>query len=359
MIQLGNRKIAKTGLQKPYLIAEIGVNFYDIAESEKIDPFDAATLMIDEAKKAGCDAVKFQAYKAHRIASKYAKPIWDTSIIEERSQIKLYEQYDKFDLEDYEELKQHANKKNVQFLATLFDEKFVDDLDLDIYKIASLDLTNYPLIKKIAKNNKPILLSTGASQTEEIYRAIRWIKEEGNNKIIPLHCVLSYPTDSKDANLGYIKFLDETLKYPVGYSCHVVPKPGMPHLITAWLLGAKVIEKHFTLDKTLPGNDHYHAFNVEDGIKFNEQVEEIITLYGKDDSREIIESEKKARVNGRRCLFLKKDVKKDEKISLEKITAKRSAGVGIDASLIEMILGKRASNNLGKNEPLHFKDIII
>ena len=358
-ISLGSRKIYKTKFEEPYLIAEIGVNYYDVAKKEGLELVEAAKLMIDAAKDARCDAVKFQTYKAEQLASKYATAFWDRSLIKESNQIELYRKYDKLSMDEYRELIKYSQTKGVKFVTTVFSEDFVDIFDsyLSYYKVASADLTNYVLVKKIAKMKKPILLSTGASNMEEIVRAIRWIEEEGNSQIIPLHCVLSYPTSTENAYLGYIKHLDLSLPYPVGYSCHVVPEKGMPHLIWAWLLGAKVIEKHFTIDKTLPGNDHYHAFDVEDGKIFRETVKKIIKMYGTDLNRYLIPAEGIARKNARRSLFAKKTLNAGDVISLKNITAKRPAGVGINSEFAELIIGTKAKKKIEKDEPLKFEYI--
>lgn len=359
-IKIDDFKIYKNKFHRPYLIAEIGVNYYDIAKKEKIDLIEAAKLMIKGAKKAGCNAIKFQSYTAEKLASKYATAFWDTKIIKEKNQIQLYKKYDKLSKDEYIDLQYYAKKFNINFLTTVFDEDLVDELDdfLNTYKIASADLTNYILVKKIAKTEKTILLSTGAAKFKEIKRTIRWIEEEKNHNIIPLHCVLSYPTKNKDAYFGYIKNLDKQLAYPIGYSCHIIPEIGMPHLITAWLLGAKVIEKHFTLDKSLVGNDHYHAFDAEDGVLFNKEVKKILTLYGNDNKREIIDSEKIARKNARRSLFAKKRIKKGDLIKIDQITAKRPAGVGIDAEFASKIIGKIAKRDIDKDDPLNFRYFI-
>ena len=355
-IILGKTQIYKSKMHKPYLIAEIGVNYYDIAEKENIELIEAAKMMIDGAKEAGCNAVKFQTYKAEQLASKYATAFWDRNIIKESNQIELYKKYDKLNMDDYIELIKYSCNKGIDFVTTVFSEDYVDIFDesLSYYKVASADLTNYILIKRIAKTNKPVLLSTGASNMDEIVRAIRWIETEGNHAIIPLHCVLSYPTSSQDANLGYIKYLDSALPYPVGYSCHVVPIKGMPHVVWAWLFGAKIIEKHFTLDKNLPGNDHYHAFDVEDGKLFNKTIEQIIKMYGSDANRYILASEEMARKNARRSLFAKRDLKRGDIITIDDVTAKRPANIGIDVEFAELIIGKKIKKDVKEGDLLKF-----
>ena len=157
-------------MKKPFLIAEIGVNFYDIAEKENISDMDAAKLMIDEAKACGVDAVKFQSYKAETIASRNSPAYWDLSEEPTTSQFELFKKFDKFGADEYRELASYCKEVGIMFLSTPFDFESVDYLDefMDIYKISSSDLTNIPFIKYIASKNKPILLSTGASTLKEI-----------------------------------------------------------------------------------------------------------------------------------------------------------------------------------------------
>ena len=160
--------------------------------------------------------------------------------------------------------------------------EFVDILNplVPAFKVSSSDLNNKPLIEKICRTKKPIILSTGASSLKEIKETISWIKPS-RNLIIILHCTLNYPTRNLNANLGVIKTFNE--KFPkniIGYSDHTLPDKEMKNLTTAWLMGAKVIEKHFTDNKRKKGNDHYHSMDKKDLLKFNKNISEIITLYG-------------------------------------------------------------------------------
>ena len=277
----------------PFLIAEIGVNFYDIADKENISYMDAAKLMIDEASECGVNAVKFQSYKANTIASKDSPAYWDLSEEPTTSQYELFKKFDKFGEEEYRQLADYCKSKNIMFLSTPFDFESADYLDefMDIYKISSSDLTNIPFIKHIASKNKPILLSTGASTLNEIKNAVRAIEEISTVDIAIMHCVLSYPTAYEDANLSMIKDLAENFQdYEIGYSDHTKPDDNMLVLITAYNYGADIIEKHFTLDKTLKGNDHYHAMDPHDVRKFKEHVRFINKLKGRKDKQPLINS---------------------------------------------------------------------
>ena len=281
-------------LKKPYVIAEMGVNFYDTAKELNITPLEAAKLYIKEAKAVGIDAAKFQSYKANTIASKNSPSYWDLTKNPITSQYELFKQLDGFNRDDYAELHSYCQELDIDFLSTPFDYASADYLDefVDIYKISSSDITNLPFIRHIAKKGKPIYLSVGASYLSEVDEAVRAIKEEGNNEICLMHCVLSYPTKNEDANLNIISSLKKI--YPditIGFSDHTVPDPCMTILTAAYLLGAEIIEKHFTLDKTLPGNDHFHSGDPSDFKKAIENFELIQVISGQNE-KTVLECEK-------------------------------------------------------------------
>ena len=342
--------------KKPFLIAEIGVNFYDIAKKEGMSDMDAAKLMIDEAKACGVDAVKFQSYKAETIASHNSPAYWDLSEEPTTSQFELFKKFDKFGAEEYRELADYCREVGIMFLSTPFDFDSVDYLDefMDIYKISSSDLTNIPFIKYIAGKNKPILLSTGASTMKEIKDAVRAIEEVSTVDIAIMHCVLSYPTAYEDANLLMIKDLDKQFPdYEIGYSDHTKPDENMVILTTAYNYGAVILEKHFTLDKTLAGNDHYHAMDPSDVSKFRKNVEFLSKINGSSNKQPLI-CESSARREARRSIVAKKDIKKGKSISLEDVTFKRP-GTGISPSEIDSVIGKTANTDICEDTLIDFE----
>ncbi|MCI7291653.1 MAG: N-acetylneuraminate synthase family protein [Methanobrevibacter woesei] len=342
--------------KRPFLIGEIGVNFYDIAKKENITPMDAAKLMIKEAKNAGIDAVKFQTYKAEKIASKNSPAYWDLDEEPTTSQFKLFKKFDSFGPEEYRELADYCREVGIMFLSTPFDFEaieFLDDL-MDVYKISSSDLTNIPFIKAIALKNKPIILSTGASTLKEIKEAVNAIEEVSNVDIGLMHCVLSYPTKDEDANLLMIKDIKEQFKgYDIGYSDHTKPDDKMLILTTAYLYGANIIEKHFTLDKTLTGNDHYHAMDVDDVKTFNENIELINKIKGKKVKQPLV-CESLSRKEARRSIVASKNIKKGEKITKDNITFKRP-GTGISPSEAEEIIGMNANKDIDEDTLLTYE----
>lgn len=334
-------------MNKPYIIAEMGVNFFDTAREMNISPLDAAKLYIDKAAEVGIDCAKFQSYKAGTIVSKNSPAYWDITKEPTKTQYELFLKYDSFGKAEYRELCDYTHKKGMDFTSTPFDYESADYLEdmVDFYKISSSDLSNTPFIKYIGSKGKPVYMSVGAAYLSEVDIAIRALKEAGCKDIVIFHCVLSYPTAPKDANLRII----ETLKrdFPdvrVGFSDHVAPDDTMMTLATAYLLGAEVIEKHFTLDKTLLGNDHYHAGNPEDFKKAIANFKLINTILGSTE-KTVLDCEVVPRREARRSLVLTRDMKEGEIIQEKDLIPKRP-GTGISPQYIEIIVGRKVVRDL-------------
>lgn len=329
-------------MKKPYIIAEVGVNFYDTAKSENISPMEAAKKYVYEAKKGGADAVKFQSYKADTIVSKNSPAYWDLSKEPTKTQHGLFQKHDGFNREEYQELCNYSKEIGIDFMSTPFDFDSADYLNdmIDIYKISSSDLTNIPFIKHIATKGKPIYISTGAAYISEIESALRVIKEAGCNDICLLHCVLSYPTKNEDANLNMIKHLKDIFPdVKIGYSDHTMPDKTMTILTTAYLFGATILEKHFTLDKTLKGNDHYHAMDPED-LKLSVENFKLLEVIGGEYNKTVLECEKTPRREARRSLVITRDMKCGEIIKEEDIMLKRP-GTGIKPEFLDVVIGRK------------------
>ena len=338
---------------KLYLIAEMGVNFYDTAKQLNITPLEAAKLYIDKAAEAGIDCAKFQSYKANTIVSKNSPAYWDTTKEATKTQYELFQKFDSFGESEYKELCDYTHSKGMDFTSTPFDYASADYLYdmVDFYKISSSDLSNIPFIKHIAAKGKPMVVSVGAAYLSEVDEAIRAMKEVGNNDICILHCVLSYPTDPKNANLKIIKTLKEVFPdVKVGFSDHVAPDPTMMTLATAYLLGSEVIEKHFTLDKTLTGNDHYHSGDPEDFKKARANFEMIDKVLGQPE-KTVLECEIVPRREARRSLVLTRDMKAGEKITENDIMPKRP-GTGISPKYTDIVLGREVKRDLEEDTVL-------
>lgn len=342
---LNNYDFADNGLREPFVIAEAGVNHEGSME--------LAYRLIEDAKEGGAYAIKFQTYKAATIASKNSPSYWDTTKESTKSQFELFKKYDKFWKSEYEKLKNHCDKVNIEFMSTPFDVEsanFLNDL-MDVFKISSSDITNLPFIEYLCSFGKPIILSTGASYTWEIQEAMETI----NKHMVPvclMHCILNYPTEDENANLGMIP--DLIRKFPntiPGYSDHTLPKK-MEALKIANLLGAVVLEKHFTHDKSLPGNDHYHAMDKEDLKLFFAKMKEVYSFIGSQEKAPL-ESEKISRQNARRSLVLSKAVQKGEVIVSDHLTWKRPAH-GISPREINKVIGKIANSDLNEDSILQW-----
>lgn len=341
----------------PFVIAEIGVNFYDTAKKEGLSPIEAAKQYILQAKNAGVNAVKFQSYKAETIASKNSPAYWDTTKEPTLSQYDLFKKFDSFNKKDYEELANFCKEVDVMFLSTPFDYESADYLNdlCSIFKISSSDLSNLPFLRYIAKKGKPIFLSVGASYLSEVDEAVRVLQEENCPEIVLLHCVLSYPTLNKDANLATISALKKAFpNIKIGYSDHTLPDESMQILSTAYLLGAEVIEKHFTLDKSLQGNDHYHSGDPLDFRKAINNFKLIKEILGKEE-KTVLSCEKVPRREARRSLVLNKEVVAGQIITSKDISAKRP-GTGISPKYQDIIEGKKINKNLPEDSILEWSD---
>jgi N-acetylneuraminate synthase len=324
-------------IYQPYIIAEIGVNHEGSMELAK--------RLVDEAKEGGADAVKFQSYRAETLASKDSPSYWDTTKEPTTSQYELFKKYDSFWIDEMRELKEYCDEVGIEFMSTPFDIESANFLDemMNVYKISSSDITNKPFIEYLCQFNKPIILSTGASSLYEVQEAVSWI-EKYANPLALLHCVLNYPTPDKNANLGMI--LDLKANFPdkiIGYSDHTLPND-MKVCEMATMLGSIIIEKHFTHDKTLQGNDHYHAMDKEDLKIYRKNLERTFEILGSF-KVEALEYEKLARQNARRSLVAFKDIPKGKTITKEDLTFKRPAH-GVSPKFIDEIVGKVAIENI-------------
>jgi sialic acid synthase SpsE len=348
-ITLGNRIVNERTL--PYVIAEVGVNHEGSME--------LARKLIELCKEGGADAVKFQTYKAGKIASKHSPSYWDTTKEKCTSQFELFQKYDNFGPDDYASLAQHAKEVGIDFLSTPFDADAVDFLNplIPFYKVASADLTNVPMLRQIASKNKPIILSTGASSLGEVDMAVDILTKVGVKDLVLLHCVLNYPTENKNANLQMIESLKRSYpQYLIGYSDHTLPDEKMLVLTSAWLKGSVVIEKHFTHDKSLLGNDHYHAMDVHDLKNFISNLKFLAEVNGNAETKHYLESELPARKNARRSIVSARAINQGETITEAMITYKRPAH-GISPIHWDEVIVRKAVRAVEEDKPLNWSDL--
>lgn len=327
-----------------FIIAEAGVNHNGSLE--------LATKLIDEAKEAGADAIKFQTFKTESLVTKDApKAEYQMNNTGDGTQFEMLKKLE-LSLEDHIKLKEYAQHKGIMFVSTPFDFESVDLLEklgVLIYKVSSGDLTNIPLLRYIAKFNKPIILSTGMANLGEVELAVNAIKEEGNDNIILLHCTSNYPTDYEDVNLKAMITLKDAFKLPVGYSDHTT---GIEVPIAAVAMGARVIEKHFTLDRNMEGPDHKASL---DPIEFRNMVRSIRNIEKAlgDGIKRCSRNEENTKFFARRCIVAKRKLNVGEKVTYENIDFKRPEK-GISPVFVDMILNKTVIKEIDKDEPITF-----
>lgn len=346
---IGDFQIAPGGM--PYIIAEIGVNHENSMER--------AFELIELAKAGGAHAAKFQSYKAATLASRHSPAYWDVSKEPTLSQRALFAKYDSFGAAEYRRLAAHCAAVGIDFLSTPFDFEAVDFLEelMHCYKVASADITNIPLLRKVASKSKPVVLSTGASTIGEIDLAVSTLEDAGCTDIALLHCVLNYPTENQNAGLRMLEGLARC--FPdrmLGYSDHTFPQRDLPALQVAYLNGALILEKHFTHDKTLPGNDHYHAMDVDDLKRFCERLSTIIELQGGGGVKHPLASEAPAREHARRSIVINHHLTAGTVLTEGHLTCKRPAH-GISPVHWDEVVGRRIIRNLDEDHVLNWSDL--
>lgn len=344
IVNLGKHQISRAS--PPYIIAEIGVNHEGSMSTAK--------HLIELAKEGGAQCAKFQTYKAGKLASINSPAYWDRSKEATASQYELFKKLDGFGEDEYRELAEHCKKLDIDFLSTPFDIDAVETLDeiSTYFKLASADILNVPLLRAIGAKQKPVVMSTGAAGVEEINFAIRELEGAGATDIVLLHCVLNYPTLDKNANLGMIKGLrDEFNNHLVGYSDHTLPNDRMDVLTSAYLMGAVVLEKHFTHDKKLQGNDHYHAMDVDDLKNFWKSYDRLAEISGENYTKKALAEEAAAIKHARRSIVAHRNIKTGEILTENNLTTKRP-GHGICSSLWDSVIGKTAVVDISQDEIL-------
>lgn len=346
IIKIGNKFI---GEKFPcFSIAEAGANH----DGDK----DKAIKLIDAAIKAKADSIKFQSYKASKLTTKSAPKYWIDDNPDE-SQFEVFEKLDSLSNDDWKIIFEYAAQKEIICFSTPFDEESVDflySLNVPAFKIASADITYLPLIKKVASKKLPIFLSTGMASDEEIDEAISTIKNMGNEEIILMHCITSYPTKPEDANLQMIKSLKN--KYPdciIGYSDHTI---GTTIALCSTFYGANVIEKHFTYDNDLEQSpDHRLSLNVEGFSRLVSQLR-LSELVKGSDIRKDFDCEKNAVKFARRSIVSSKKIFEGEEITKNHLSIKRPA-TGIYPKFIDQVIGSIAKIDIDEDEPIKWEDI--
>jgi len=341
IIRLGQKKI---GTFFPvYIIAELSANHNQ--------DFNQAVKLIHAAKEAGADAVKIQTYTPDTMTidcdNEYFK-IGKGTIWEGKNLYSLYKEgYTPWEWQP--ELKKIATDLGMDLFSTPFDFSsvdFLESLDVPAYKVASFEIVDTPLIQKIAKTSKPVILSTGMASLAEIEEAVYVIRKEGNDQIALLKCTSAYPALPEEMNLRTIPHLAQIFDVPVGLSDHSL---GISVPVAAVALGACIVEKHFTLSRQMPGPDNAFSFEPQEFKAMVEAIRETEKALGRV-CYEVSEHEKASRVF-RRSLFVVKDIKKGELFTAENVRSIRP-GYGLTPNNLFRVIGKRAKQNLRYGIPL-------
>lgn len=339
-VSIGDRLVGEG--EPCFIIAEAGVNHNgDVGLAKKL---------IDAAREAGADAVKFQSFITEEVVTpgaqkaEYQKETTgaDESQFDMLKRLELTEN-------NFTELSNYARNKGLIFLATPFDERSVDlldELDVPAFKIASGEITNVPLLRHIARKNKPIILSTGMSTLEEIRESLEIIRQEKLTEIILLHCVSCYPAQIADMNLRAMQTLKLTFGLPVGLSDHTQSAVAVP--VAALVSGACVIEKHFTLDKNLPGPDHRASLEPDELRQMVNAIRDIEKALGNGVKKPTPE-EKENRKVARRSIVAKVDIPRGTVIKEDMLDVKRP-GTGIEPKYLTTVIGRRVRRNIGRGE---------
>ena len=347
-IKIGNIKITRNSL--PFVIGEVGINHNGEIKN--------ALKMIDIAKNAGLNAIKFQTFKADEfISDKKLKYTYFSQ--GEKNTESMFEMFKRYELsnEDWKKIKKKCDEKKILFLSTpqnKSDLEILLDLGISAIKVGSDDFTNIPLIKEFTSTKLPLILSCGMANLSEIHTTLKLIGTFDGYPTILLHTTSQYPTPKIDTNLLKIKTLQKIFSdIPIGFSDHT--KDPLASSI-AVALGAVVFEKHFTLDNNLPGPDHWFSENPQSLKKWIDSIKDAFVLLGKPEL-EPTKEELKMKKIARRSIIASKNIKKNEKFTKKNLGFSRP-GTGIEPSMYERILGLKSTREIRKNENIRFGDFV-
>jgi len=333
-----NKKLSNriSGGGRIFVIAEAGVNHNGSVPLAK--------KMIAAAKKAGADAVKFQTFKADKLATATApKADYQKKRDSGKTQLDMLKKLE-LSGDEFRQLKAYCGKIGIMFLSTPFDTEsaqYLDRIGMKAFKISSGDLTNIPFLSQVAKYKKPIILSTGMATLEEVREAVNAVYSAGNRKLTLLHCTSNYPTVPEDVNLLAMRTLKDRFNVPVGYSDHT---EGIDIPIAAAALGACIIEKHFTLDKKMPGPDNSISLEPKELEAMVASIRSIEKALG--DGRKMPRSsEMKMRPIARKSVVSRAYIPKGTRITNDMLAIKRP-GTGIAPKYLNKIIGKKAKKDI-------------
>lgn len=343
-ILIGNKKISKTS--GTFIIAEAGVNHNGDMELAK--------EMIDIAAEAGADAVKFQTFKADKLILKGIEKAPYQKITTDKAETQ-YGMLKRLEMsrEQNIELKEYCKKRNIIFLSTPFEKASLDELDglgVAAFKVAATDLTNVQYLRQVAAKGKPIILSAGMCYLEEVRKALEAIFPV-NKRVILLQCTANYPIQDREANINVIRTFQEKFDILVGYSDHSVGIGASPYAVA---LGAKVIEKHFTVDRNMEGPDHKASVTPDELKQLVADIRRVEQYLG-DGVKMPSCSEQMTRKSLQKCLVAGKEIRPGETFSEENIVAKRTNGEGISALYYDSVIGITAKRHYEEDEIIELR----
>lgn len=343
-MKLGNREVVSGDV---FVIAEAGVNH--------LGDIDRALEMIDVAAACGVDAVKFQTFDADKLVSSHAeKARYQAEQTGGGSQLDMLRNLQLSD-DDHSRLMSRCAERDVLFLSTPFEEASADVLELfgvGAFKIPSGEITNFQFLEHVARNGKPMLVSTGMSDIGEVARAVDAIEAAGNTQIVLLHCVSQYPSDPAETNLRAMQTMRQAFGYPVGYSDHTL---GTAVALAAAALGASVIEKHFTLDRRLPGPDHKASLEPHELTTLVADIRTISKSLGDGRKRRQPSEEDTANV-ARKSVVAACNIAVGVRIEREHLAIKRP-GTGLPPASLQCVVGRRAARPLGADTVIQWSDL--
>ena len=345
-IKIGNKIIGDT--HPTYFIAEIGANFDGSIEKAK--------HLIDAAKKAGADCAKFQTFSTPRIVSeggfshmqlKGVHGSWGRTVSE------VFKDAE-FPVAWHKEIADYCKVVGIDFSTSPYFKEAVDlcvDLDVPFIKIGSGDITWLEMLDYIARKGKPVMLATGDATMSEIDEAVRTIEATGNKDLVLMQCITNYPSKIESANVNVLKTYQSAFDVLTGYSDHA---PGHVVALASVVIGGRVIEKHFTLNKTDKGPDHPHSMEPQEFRFMVDSIREVERAMGST-RKEVVAEEGETVYVQRRCLYAKQDLKKGHIMTSEDIDILRPA-LGIPPKFKPMIIGKECKEDIVKGQPLFWKN---
>ena len=323
-------------MSKVFIIAEAGVNHNGSIEIAK--------KLIDEAARCGVDAVKFQSFKAKNLVTKSAKQ----AEYQKNNMGKEISQYDmlkalELSYDNHVELINYSKEKGILFLSSPFDLESIDMLDklgMEIFKVPSGEIENVPYLRRIGSTGKKVILSTGMSNLSDIEFALEILRSSGANNISVLHCNTDYPTKMEEVNLRAMNTIEKAFSVEIGYSDHT---KGIEIPVAAVALGAKIIEKHFTLDRNMEGPDHKASLEPNELKSMVDAIRNVEIALG-NGIKCLTESEKKNKKIARKSIICSCDIKKGDTFTEANLTIKRP-GTGLSPKMWDKVLGKKAQKD--------------